>query len=434
MISMHVDRSELVREEVSRAKLGCGLEVCVLRKSGFAKKYGVLATRFGSIDSRFRIDGSGEVIQVPDGIAHFLEHKLFEEEDGSIDDVFSELGAYSNAFTNYTMTGYLFSCVDNFWPSLDTLLGFVMRPHFTDKNVEKEKGIIEQEIRMMDDSPDWQAVNGLLQSMYQRNPVRVEIVGSVESINRINKETLYQCYRAFYHPSNMTLFVVGDVDPAEVVEAAAKVLDGRDFGPVPALERVYPEEPQEVGSARVERRMAVSEPILCFGYKDNDIGHEGQALLRRIVGMEMLLDMMLGRSSQLYNALYEEGLLDASFDDDFDYEKEYGLVTFEGKTHDPYLLADRVVQGIEAFLAHGVSESEFELTRRKVMGSMLRGFNSLEYIAYNFLTYHFRQMSLLDRVSAADALSLEEVVEMGKRVFNRERMVISVISPPEARP
>ena len=181
MLKMELDKSELLREEVAYTRLDCGLEVATLEKRGFAKKYAVLATRYGSIDTKFRIAGAADPVSTPEGMAHFLEHKLFEEENGSIDDIFADLGAYSNAFTNYTMTGYLFSCVDNFWPAFDTLLDFVMRPHFTDENVEKEKGIIEQEIRMNEDSPDWQAANGLLKAMYRLHPVRDEIAGTVDS-------------------------------------------------------------------------------------------------------------------------------------------------------------------------------------------------------------------------------------------------------------
>lgn len=429
MLKMELDKSELLREEVAYTRLDCGLEVATLEKRGFAKKYAVLATRYGSIDTKFRIAGAADPVSTPEGMAHFLEHKLFEEENGSIDDIFADLGAYSNAFTNYTMTGYLFSCVDNFWPAFDTLLDFVMRPHFTDENVEKEKGIIEQEIRMNEDSPDWQAANGLLRAMYRLHPVRDEIAGTVDSVRRITKEMLYECYRTFYHPSNMTLLVVGDVSPVEVADRASACLDSRDFGAAPEVERIRPEEPRSIGVHRVEKSMAVSRPIVCFGYKDSNVGFLGQPLMRRIIGMEMLMHMLAGRSSALYNALYEEGLIDASFDWDYDCEHGYGFAMFEGRSNNPDQLVERVAEGIASFLGAGLDPDEFERTRRRAIGSMLRSFDSLEFIAYNFLTHHFRNMRLIESVDAAKSIAPGEAEAVAQELFDPDLLAVSVIMP-----
>ncbi len=435
MPEMELDRSELLREEVAYTRLDCGLEVATMRKRGFAKKYAVLATRYGSCDTKFRIAGAPGAVSTPEGVAHFLEHKLFEEENGSIDDIFADLGAYSNAFTNYTMTGYLFSCVDNFWPAFDTLLDFVMRPHFTDENVEREKGIIEQEIRMNDDSPDWQGVNGLLKALYHAHPVRDEIAGTVDSVRRITKEMLYECYRTFYHPSNMTLFVVGDVSAGDVADRASALLDGRDFAPAPQVERIRPDEPSSIRVQRVEKRMAVSEPIVCFGYKDPNVSSlassPGQPLMRRIIGMEMLMHTLAGTSSALYNALYEEGLIDASFDWDYDCEHDYGLAMFEGRSNSPDRLVKRVTEGIASFLSAGVDPDEFERTRRRVIGSMLRSFDSLEFIAYNFLTYHFRNMRLIDSVDVARSIPPVEAQSVARELFDPDLLAVSVITPRE---
>ena len=429
MLEMELDKSELLREEVAHTRLDCGLEVATIQKRGFAKKYAVLATRYGSCDTEFRIAGTANPVSTPEGIAHFLEHKLFEEENGSIDDIFADLGAYSNAFTNYTMTGYLFSCVDNFWPAFDTLLDFVMRPHFTDENVEKEKGIIEQEIRMNEDSPDWQAVNGLLKAMYRLHPVREEIAGTVDSVRRITKEMLYECYRTFYHPSNMTFLVVGDVSCGEVADRASARLDSRDFGAAPDVERIRPEEPRDVAIHRVEKSMAVSEPIVCFGYKDPNVSLLGRPLMRRIIGMEMLMHMLAGRSSALYNALYGEGLIDASFDWDYDCEHGYGFAMFEGRSGNPDRLVVRVAEGIAAFLSAGVDPDGFERTRRRVIGSMLRSFDSLEFIAYNFLTHHFRDMRLIESVDVARSITPDEAEAVARELFDPDLLAVSVIEP-----
>src|SRR5690606_38157317 len=205
-------------EELTVGTLPNGLEVFVLRKPGFSKKYAVFSTRYGSIDRTFRHPGDGTWHTVPDGIAHFLEHKLFEEEGGNAFDRFAALGASANAYTSYTMTSYLFSCSDHFRENLDILLDYVQEPYFTDENVEKEKGIIEQEIRMYQDHAAYRTMRTLLNCLYHQHPVRIDILGSVESIRRIDKDTLYRCHEAFYHPSNMALFVVGEVDPGEVFE------------------------------------------------------------------------------------------------------------------------------------------------------------------------------------------------------------------------
>ena len=427
--SMEIALSELLKEEVATTRLDCGLEVCVQRKRGYARKYGVFATRYGSLDTKFRRADTGEVVDVPDGLAHFLEHKLFEEESGSIDDVFAELGAYSNAFTDYTMTGYLYSCVAKFWPCLETLMDFVMRPHFTEENVEKEKGIIEQEIKRNEDSPGWQATYRMLKAMYKRFPVRVEVAGTVDSIRSIDADILYRCYNTFYHPSNMTLFVVGDVAPDEVAERTSEALGNRDYGPAPAVECLYPQEPREVGARRVERRMPVSEPLGCFGFKVIDVGYEGTRLLRKTVCMEMLLYTLIGRSSELYNELYEAGLLDHTFDWNFDCDKDYSFAVFEGKSSSPDALVDRVCRGISDSLAGGIDRELFERARRSFIGSALRAFNSLEFIAYNFLDYHFRTMRLLDRVGVAENISLGEVIDLGKRLFDPEMLAVSVVNP-----
>lgn len=429
MHEMELVRSELLREEAARTRLDCGLELAAMRKRGYARRYAVLATRYGSVDTRFRIRRTGDIVSTPEGIAHFLEHKLFEEENGSVDDVFADLGAYSNAFTSHTMTCYLFACVDNFWPALDTLLDFVMRPHFTDESVEKEKGIIEQEIRMNQDSPDWQVVKGLLQAMYRRHPVREDIAGSIDSVRSITRETLYECHRMFYHPSNMTLFVVGDVAPAEVGDRASACLSGRDFGAAPDLERIRPKEPKEIGVRRVEKVMAVAEPIVCFGYKDAHVGYDGPPLMRKMIGMEILMHMLAGRSSALYNSLYADGLIDPSFGWDVECQRDYGFAMFTGRSVQPDQLIERVVEGIDAFAAQGIDADQFERSRRRVVGSMLRSFDSLESIAYDFLTYHFRNMRLIECVEVAKSITAEEMEGMARELFDPDLLAASLVLP-----
>lgn len=427
MLDSTVRRSDLLQEEVVCSRLGSGLEVCVFPKPGFARKYAILATRYGSIDTEFKVDG--REVATPAGIAHFLEHKLFEEEEGSIDDVFAEQGAYSNAFTNYTTTGYLFSCVDGFEENLRTLVGFVMQPHFTPENVEKEKGIIEQEIRMNDDAPDWQVVSELLKAMYHVHPVKHDIAGTVESVRSIDAETLLKCYGTFYHPSNMTLFVVGDVRPAQVLEIVDSQMSPFARRSAPLVERIRPSEPADVARSQTVKHMMVSEPLVCMGFKDQDVGFSGHRLARKVVATEILLHSFIGRSTDLYNSLYNEGIIDNSFGWDYSFDREYAMVTFDGRTAHPEAMVDRINRGIEEFAAAGVDGGTFERTRRMLLGTWLREFNSLEAIAYQYLDYHFLDMSLFDRMEIASYITQEEVMALAKNLFKDDSRVVSMVLP-----
>ena len=211
-------KNRIINEEVISAKLDSGLDVLLIPKKGYIKKYAIFSTKYGSNDNKFIPINENDVIQVPEGIAHFLEHKLFEEPEGNIFDEFSKLGTNVNAFTNFNQTSYLFSCTDNFCESLELLIKFVQNPYFTDENVEKEKGIIAQEIKMYEDNPGWRVFFNALKGMYFEHPVKIDIAGTIESIQNIDKETLYKCYNTFYNPKNMVLVTVGEIGRASCRE------------------------------------------------------------------------------------------------------------------------------------------------------------------------------------------------------------------------
>jgi predicted Zn-dependent peptidase len=256
-----------------------GLHVYVLPKPGFQKTYATFATKYGSVDNHFRVEGQ-QSVKVPDGIAHFLEHKMFEEPEGDIFATFSSNGASANAFTSFDQTVYLFSATERIQENLTTLVNFVQHPYFTDENVEKEKGIIGQEINMYEDNPDWRSYFGLIEALYKVHPVHIDIAGTIQSISTITKETLYSCYEAFYHPSNMILFVVGGVDPAEVIELVRNNQAKKDYKPQGEIERIFDDEPTTVAEPRHEVKLAVSLPKLLFGFKEAEVGLTGEALLR----------------------------------------------------------------------------------------------------------------------------------------------------------
>ena len=259
---MYMDR---IRENLYCSKLPSGLEVFILPKMEYSKQFAIYATNFGSVDMRFSVPGENKVTEVPAGVAHFLEHKLFEEEEGNVFDRFSRLGASANAYTNFTTTAYLFSSTSNFYKCLEVLLQFVQSPHFTDENVEKEKGIISQEIRMYDDNGEWKSFFNMLQGLYHRHPVRVDIAGTVESISGIDKDVLYKCYNNFYHPDNMALIVVGNVDIDETMELVEKNAKKNLSEREEEIKRYYPEEPPHIHAERIEQVLAVSQPIFNIG-------------------------------------------------------------------------------------------------------------------------------------------------------------------------
>lgn len=421
--------NKLLKEKIYVQRLESGLEIFVLPKQGYRKKYATFSTNFGSIDSQFEVMGEGREITVPDGVAHFLEHKLFEDEDGNVFDRFAELGASSNAFTNFNNTTYLFSATENFDKGLDILLDFVQRPYFTPESVDKEKGIIEQEIRMYEDNPQWRIFFNLLAAMYQRHPVNKDIAGTVESIAQIDKDVLYQCYRTFYHPGNMAVFVVGDVRADEIMARVEKSITARNYKPQGEIKRYYPEEPRALHKERVVQELVVSQPVLNLGFKEWDLGYDGEALFKKEIVTSLVLDVVFGSSSKLYNDLYEDGLIDDEFDAGYVAEKDYGHTVLGGETADPEQLSERLWQGVKAAQSSGISPEQFEHNRKKMMGEFLKSFNSLEFIANNFPAYHFRRINFFTYLEVLQGVTLGDVNQRLLEHFTRENMAQSIILP-----
>jgi len=426
-----VIENQWLGEAVYHAVLPSGLQVFVMPKPGFTKQYATFSTRYGSIDNKFILPRKEQEIEVPDGIAHFLEHKLFEEEFGNIFDEFAKLGANTNAFTSWTTTSYLYSSTENFYPNLELLLDFVQRPYFTAENVEKEKGIIEQEIRMYQDNPHWRGFFNLLGALYERHPVRIDIAGSVESIRKITPETLLLCYKTFYHPSNMAVFVTGDLDPEEVLARVGANLAKHNYSHQSPIEREYPLEKPEPFQAEVEQILAVSRPSIYFGFKDvaPDPGHAGEALLQREISTEILLEAIFGKGSDLYNRLYENGLIDENFSAEFMVHTSYGASIVGGETRDPERLKQEIVTCLEELRQKGLNEDALERTRRKLLGHFIKGFNSLEFVANNFLNYHFLGTSMFEYPQILKNISLDTVKQRFTAHFRPDQMAVSRILP-----
>lgn len=419
---------EQLKEELYHETMENGLNVYILPKEGFNKTYATFTTKYGSIDNHFNLPGKKEKVKVPDGIAHFLEHKLFEKEDGDVFQQFSKQGASANAFTSFTRTAYLFSSTSNVELNLETLLDFVQEPYFTEKTVEKEKGIIGQEITMYDDNADWRLYFGLIQNMFKHHPVGIDIAGTIESISKITKDLLYTCYETFYHPSNMLLFVVGPVDPTQIMTQIRENQAKKDFTKQPEIERFFDEEPEAVAEKKTVIQMAVQSSKSLVGLKVKNPGKSGEELLRNELATNVLLDMLFGKSSKNYEQLYQTGLIDESFAYDYTEEFEFGFGLVGGDTMKPDVLADELINMLLRY-QDIMTEEYLERVKKKKIGSFLRALNSPEYIANQFTRYSFNQMNMFDVVKVLENLTIQDIEKSAKDLIDEERITICQVVP-----
>lgn len=421
--------SDILKEKIYFRKLDNGLEIFILPKKGYTKKFAIFGTRYGSIDNRFIIPGEKKVTDVPQGIAHFLEHKLFESEEEGVFARFSKLGSNVNAYTNFNSTCYLFSCTDKFHENLSILIDFVQSPYLTDENVEKEKGIIEQEIRMYEDNPNWKVFFNGLKAMYHNHPVKIDIAGTVDSIYRITKDELYRCYNSFYVPNNMVVFVVGDVDREktystieESLKSTYKKLEGE-------IERILPHEPIDVREKSIEEKLSVSMSLFNISFKNTDNFLEEKELLRRDIETKVILDMVFGKSSRLYKRLYEDGLINENFESEYTFDVSYGHSIIGGESKDPNRIYDILCQEIKTIKRDGLNREDFERTKKKSIGQHISSYNSVEFIANTFTSYYFKGINLFDYIIELQNLDLERVSERFNNHFDLDKSVLSLINP-----
>lgn len=420
--------NENIKEKILSAETNNGLKVFFMPKVGYTKQYAIFSTNYGSIDNTFIPIGSNETITVPEGIAHFLEHKLFEEPDQNIFDKFSKLGANVNAFTNFNQTSYLFNCTDNFYENLELLIHFVQNPYLTDENVEKEKGIIEQEIRMYEDNPNWQVFFNCLKTMYINHPVKIDIAGTVESIQTISKELLTTCYNTFYNPANMALFVIGDLSFDEIMKTVNKTERQSDTI-IEKAEALFPIEPQAVGTQIVVGKMETAIPLFYMGFKDYDLGLTGKEQVKKDSITNLILEMLFGQSSVFYNELYEEGLIDTNFGSYYTGKKTFGHSLIAGQSTNPELVFNKIKEFINRPAHEILKEEDFTRIKKKNLGNFLMGFNSIEFIANNFVDLYFDDFNLLDYLNLIEAIDFDELKERFNEHLTIENLVLSIINP-----
>lgn len=404
-----------INETLYEETLANGLKVFLLPKNEYHKNYGLFSTNYGSIDNEFVPLGSDGCIHVPDGIAHFLEHKMFEKEDGDVFQKFGQQGAFANAFTSFTKTSYLFSTTANLEENLETLLDFVQSPYFTPETVEKEKGIIGQEIQMYEDDPNWRLFFGILGNLYPQHPLHIDIAGTVESIADITAEDLYTCYRTFYHPSNMTLFVVGNFEPEAVMALIQENQNSKDFVQAKEIQRFFPAEKKEDVISAGVIKMAVAHPKVVLGIKGlEELPSDGRELLKYKTSVSLLFQLLLGNTSQNYLQLYNQGLLDDSFGYEFNLDRSFHFADLSGDTDRPEELLEALEAIVKGYRTDPeLSQENLTLLKKKMLGKYFQSLNSLEYIANQFTQNLFEGLTLFDMPEVIQEVTLDDVQKAG---------------------
>ncbi|UDK95881.1 insulinase family protein [Lysinibacillus sphaericus] len=413
-------------------KLENGLDVYILPKKGFSKTFVTFTTKYGSVDRTFVPLGETQSITVPDGIAHFLEHKMFEKEDGDVFQKFSEYGASANAFTSFTRTAYLFSSTDNIYKSTETLLNFVQEPYFTEATVNKEKGIIGQEITMYDDQPDWRLYFGTIENMYHTHPVKIDIAGTIESIDGITADHLYTCYNTFYHPSNMLLFAIGAVEPEEMMAFIRENQGKKEFPEPTPIQRFFEEEPTDVAVKERTLHMDVQKPKVYMGLKAKDTNLSGREMLKHELSVQIALELIFGRTSSFYERVYDEGLIDESYAFDFTLEKGFGFALIGSDSTEPDALAKAIKAELEKYEKGAqFASADLERIKRKKIGFFLRALNSIEFIANQFTRYSFNDMNLFDVVPVLEELTIEDLTKAFASIQGESQQTVFKVLPTE---
>ena len=418
---------ERIGEEVFRTTLSNGLPVYIVPKKGFLRKYALFATRYGGMDMRFEKDG--QWLDTPAGIAHYLEHKMFDTEDGNALQELAKNGAEPNAFTSNAITCYYFDATDKFYESLEILLSFVSIPYFTDESVQKEQGIIGQEIGMIEDNPEWQVYKQLMQALYHTSPARTPVAGSVESISHITAQTLYDCHKAFYTPANMCLVVVGDVKPERIIAAANQILPAKSG---PLIRRDYGAE-EELTAAEhfVTAAMEVSMPTFLVGFKCPP-QHGGEEQHRFTAIGELACDVLMGESSPLYARLYAEGLINGSFGAAFDLLPGASYVYAGGDSKDPQAVAEAILAEAQRLVSQGVDGDYYRRVVNANFGAALKALNSFESIAVSMAEGCFQGYDPYRFPEVYDSITVEDVLDFLRQNMTRDHMALSVINPKEA--
>ena len=421
---MKIIENSKVKEKLYVEKLENGLTVMIVPKKGIQKKYVIWGTNYGSNDSKFVVPGEKEETEVPKGVAHFLEHKMFEQENGVNSlDTLTALGVDANAYTTNDHTAYLFECTENFYPALDELMDYVQHPYFTDENVEKEKGIIGQEIMMYDDYPEWRVYLNALEAMYHEHPVKLDITGTIETISHIDKDILYKCYNTFYNPANMAMVFCGDFEPEALMEEVkSRLIDKKANG---EIKRIYPEEPAEIVKEKVEQNMDVSQPLFTIGIKDKLA--DTKERVRKHIAIEILLNMIIGKSSDLYKKLYDEGILFSVPSLDYEFSRGYAHILITGQSQNPERVYQMFKNTVEDMKQKPIDSTIFNRIKKRIYGDYVKEYNDTADIERMFLADYFKEINSFDYLEEITTINEEFAEQILKEIFDDKKMIISVI-------
>lgn len=425
---MQIIENSKVKEKLYVEKLENGLTVMIMPKKNIQKKYMIWATNFGSIDNKFIAPNDKEETNIPDGVAHFLEHKMFEQQNGTNSlDTLTALGVNANAYTTTDHTCYLFECTDNFYPAMDELVDYVQNPYFTDQNVEKEKGIIGQEIQMYDDYPSWAVYMNAMKCMYKNNPIIIDIAGSIESISKIDKEVLYKCYNTFYHPSNMVMCFASDFEPEALIEEVKKRLKPTEKHG--EIKRIYPEEPEQIVKKENTQNMEVSMPIFVIGIKDviDNKNCTSSSIVKKHIAIEILLNMLIGKSSKLYKELYEAELITGEPYLDYEFSKQYAHVSITGQSNDPKKVLEKFEAEIKQMKKNDINLAHFQRVKNMIYGNYVKEYDDVAEICRMFVGDYMKGINSFEYIEEYEQVTPEYTKQVLEEVFKEDKTVLSIV-------
>ena len=433
-MNKQIFKSSLLSEQYTKYIHPSGLEIYIFPKK-LTTFYAIFGVKYGSIHSSFTLKSNTEKeISVPDGIAHFLEHKLFANEDGSDSfERFSELGADANAYTSFNKTAYLFSTTENFYDSLRELISFVTHPHFTKKNISSEIGIITEEIKMYDDSPSDRCFYGMLEGMYEHHSIRRNICGTAETIRQITPELLYSCYNSFYNLNNMALFISGDVDDNKILKIADELLpkESVDFNVL--YQNENKKESSCVYIPYVESRMQVSKPMFNIGIKDTEISDDANERQKRDAIYSILDEMIFSRAGELYSSLFERDLISPHLSYGYTVSPTSAYNSIAGEADDPKLVLEEILKYIDSLKEKGLPYEDFLRGKRVMYAEFVKSFDSTDNIANNLMAMTFDGAELLSYADTVESVTFDDVKKLFENAFDKEKITLSVVMPLESK-
>lgn len=403
-------------------KHSSGLDIYICEMPGFSSVEALFGTKYGSVNTMFKMRDDKEYTVVPEGIAHFLEHKLFENEDCDVFELYAKTGANGNAYTSFDKTCYLFNCSANYQESLKILLDFVQKPYFTQATVDKEQGIIGQEIKMTNDNPEWRVFFNMLRCMYHEHPVKIDIAGTVESIAKIDADLLYKCYYTFYNLNNMVLSIAGNIKADEVLAICDECLRPcEDKG----LETVFPDEPDTVVESEIYEIQPVGAPIFHIGYKCRPCS--GQERLKKSMAASLAVSLITDASTEMYKKLLDEGVINSSFGGEVFVGDGYFSVIFSGESGSPEIIRDSIRNEAERLISEGINEKDFQRIKKSAYGMSVRELNNVEVVANLMINAHMEGAGPYDSIEVLSEMTSQDVLDFIRSEFDPEKLVMSVV-------